>query len=147
MLVIIAALLCFTIGIGCGLYYTSKDNTQLIYQIGKAYNEMAGWVRRAEVAEGKLLETERRPKLDDWTNGEPGWDYDAVLRGHGVQVTQDESGWSLSWEHGCMHIGKTEWRIAREAAAVFVSLWLLGVSASMADKLMDGYIAHLERQQ
>jgi hypothetical protein len=34
-----------------------------------------------------------------------------------------------------------------KAAALFVSLWLRGVSASFADKLMDGFITYLERQE
>ena len=129
-----------------GLYCAHKDNAQLITQASEFYHQVEGWKSRAETAEDKLVELERRPKLDDWTNGMPGWDYDAVLREHGVEVAQEESGWSLSWKHGCMHIGQTKWRIAREAAAVFVSLWLLGVSASMADTLMEGYITHLEAQ-
>ena len=53
----------------------------------------------------------------------------------------------MAWKHGCMSIGQTTEVIARKAAAMFVSLWLRGVSASFADKLMDGYITFLERQE
>ncbi len=46
-----------------------------------------------------------------------------------------------------IHIGRTTETIARKAAALFVLLWLRGVSASLADKLMDGFIIVLERQE
>lgn len=112
----------------------------------------------------KALEVVRQflPPLDDWTNGKPGWDHEAVLHQYGVKVVwadtvideqgnekpaPDYIGWSLSWKHGCIHIGRTSEVIARKAAALFVSLWLRGVSASFCDKLMDGYIEHLERQE
>lgn len=85
--------------------------------------------------------------LDDWTNGKPGWDYEAVLDNNDVSVVQDGDGdWSLAWKHGYMYIGPTAERIAREAAAVFVSLWRRRVSASFADKLMQGYVMYLELQ-
>lgn len=83
--------------------------------------------------------------LDDWTDGKPGWDYEAVLRVNGVSVVQDGD-WSLAWKHGCIYIGQTTEKIAREAAAVFVSLWLRRVSASFAEKLMTGYVMFLELQ-
>lgn len=102
------------------------------------------------------------PKLDDWTDGKPGWDYEAVLRDNSVTVVwcdtlvdgdggeypcpPDLCGWSLGWANGTIHIGQTTEVIAREGAALFVSLWLRGVSASFCDKLMDGYISHLELQ-
>lgn len=102
------------------------------------------------------------PKLDDWTNGVPGWDYEAVLREHNVVVewidtlvdgngntfpAGDMAGWGLAWKGGYIAIAQTTEKIARQAAALFVSLWLRGVSASFADKLMDGYIEYLERQE
>jgi len=97
-------------------------------------------------------------KLDDWVNGKPdAWDYEAVLREHDVlviwavewddDVDSSFSGWSFSWKHGTMFIGKASEVHAKKAAALFVSLWLLGVSASFADKLMNGYIMYLELQE
>ncbi len=106
--------------------------------------------------------------LDDWHRTEdgkyhPGWDHEAVLRDNEVTVTWDHQmvdgegtvsetppelcGWGLSWKYGCIHIGQTTKTIARKAAAVFVRLWQMGVAASFADKLMNGYIHHLELQE
>ena len=102
------------------------------------------------------------PLLDDWIDGKPGWDYEAVLRDNNVTVPWDDTvvdsdgnicpagefaGWGLSWQHGVIYIGQTTEQIARQAAALFVSLWLRGVSASFCDKLMDGYMCYLERQE
>lgn len=108
------------------------------------------------------------PLLDDWYKGtdgryHPGWDYETVLRDNNVVVewchqmvdgegTVSESppefcGWGFSWRHGAIHVGRTTEKIARKASALFVRLWQLGVSASMADKLMDGYVRHLELQE
>ncbi len=109
------------------------------------------------------------PILDDWhketSDGKyhPGWDYEAVLRDKGVTVSWGHEmvdgegtvsecppelcGWGFSWKHGAIHVGQTSEEIARKAAALFVSLWTLGVSASFCDKLMDGYIVYLERQE
>jgi hypothetical protein len=89
------------------------------------------------------------PVLDDWDNEHPdGWDYEAVLKEHDVQVVYEKddefSGWSLSWKEGVMFIGETTEARAREAAALFISLWLRNVSASFADKLMQGYLMWLE---
>jgi hypothetical protein len=83
-------------------------------------------------------------KLDDWDDGIPdSWDYTAVLFDYKATVKFDvEFGWSLSWEHGVMGIRLTysESDLAYRAAALFIELWLRGVSASFADKLMDAYI-------
>jgi hypothetical protein len=102
------------------------------------------------------------PLLDDWTNGKPGWDYEAVLSDNSVVVewwdtlfdgegnktpAGEFTGWGLSWKQGSIHIGQTTETIARKAAAMFVSLWLRGVSASFADKLMAGFIWFLELQE
>jgi len=46
-----------------------------------------------------------------------------------------------------MHVDNTTETIARKAGALFVSLWLRGVSASFADHLMDGFVVFLERQE
>jgi hypothetical protein len=92
----------------------------------------------------------RSIKLDDWVDGKPdAWDYEGVLSEHAVTVKtwDDEDGWSLTWKHGTIYIGEASEVIAKKAAAVFVSLWLMGVSASFADKLMAGYIMYLELQE
>jgi hypothetical protein len=39
-----------------------------------------------------------------------------------------------------MAMGTSSEQIARKAAALFVSLWLRGVSASFCDKIMSGMI-------
>ena len=113
---------------------------------------------------GQAFARKAMPLLDDWANGHPdAWDYEAVLTANGVTVEwcheltsdgvtfteapPDLQGWDLLWKHGCMNIGQTTRIIARKAAALYVSLWLRGVSASFADKLMDGYIVFLERQE
>jgi hypothetical protein len=90
------------------------------------------------------------PLLDDWVESRPdAWDYDAILREYEVSVEWRRAGgyWWFSWKHGCIHIGQTTEIIARKAAALFVSLWLRNVSASFCDKLMDGFICYLERQE
>jgi hypothetical protein len=96
------------------------------------------------------------PKLDDWVDGHPdAWDYDAVLRDNGVVVdgngnkhrAGEFAGWSFHWKHGAIHIGRTTEIIARKAAALFVSLWLRGVSASFCDKIMSGMIWFWELQE
>lgn len=106
----------------------------------------------------------RRITLDDWVDGHPdAWDYEAVLHDNEVivewcdQMTSDGEtfeplpvslcGWGFYWKHGAIHIGQTTETIARKAAALFVSLWQRGVSASFCDKLMDGFIIFLERQE
>ena len=104
------------------------------------------------------------PKLDDWADGHPdAWDYEAILTANEVivewshQLTSDGvtfteappnlCGYGFYWKHGSIHIGQTTETIARKAAALFVSLWLRGVSASFCDKLTDGYICYLEHQE
>jgi hypothetical protein len=97
------------------------------------------------------------PKLDDWADGKPdAWDYDAVLRDNGVVVADGNGNehragefadWGFCWKHGAIHIGRTTEIIARKAAALFVSLWLRGVSASFCDKIMSGMIWFWELQE
>jgi hypothetical protein len=92
----------------------------------------------------------RKIKLDDWVNGKPdAWDYEGILLERDVTVKKwdDEDGWGLAWKYGTIYIGEVSEVIAKKAAAVFVSLWLMGVSASFADKLMTGYIMYLELQE
>ena len=114
---------------------------------------------------GQMHARSLMPLLDDWQvvdGRSDAWDYEAVLTenkvdvewcdtfidGEGTVTTDNEhAGWTLSWKPGVMHIGDTTEVIARKAAALFVSLWLRGVSASFADKLMDGFIVFLERQE
>ncbi len=85
------------------------------------------------------------PKLDDWVDGKPdAWDYEAVLRRHGVTVEQVGDGRSLGWRHGSMYVATDNREHGRKAAALFVELWLRGVSASFAGKLMDSHLFFLE---
>ena len=102
------------------------------------------------------------PKLDDWAGGKPdAWDFEAVLKENGVVVEWcdtlvdgngnehracESAGWGFHWKHGAIHIGQTTEIIARKAAALFVSVWLRGVSASFSDKIMSGMILFWESQ-
>lgn len=111
---------------------------------------------------GQEFARSKMPLLDDWVDGTPdAWNYEAVLTENGAVVewskgvvdedgnrTTSEflAGWSLSWKHGSMFIGGTSEIIARKAGALFICLWLRGVSASFADKIMDGFVVFLERQ-
>ncbi len=81
--------------------------------------------------------------LDDWLDA---WDYVAVLKGYEVTVEKSVYGYQLCWREGFMHIPTDDEVHAHKAAALFVELWLRGVSATFADKLMDGYLSHLELQ-
>lgn len=86
-------------------------------------------------------------KLDDWVDNVPdAWDYEAVLSEHSVTVEKLDRGHQLCWEQGFMHIATDSEIHAHKAAALFIELWLRGVSASFADKLIDGYLFHLEIQ-
>ena len=103
------------------------------------------------------------PPLDDWKDGKPdAWDYEAVLKENGVTIEWcDElidgngntrracefAGWGFHWKHGGIHIGQTTEVIARKAAALFVSLWLRGVSASFCNKIMSAMIWFWESQE
>ena len=88
------------------------------------------------------------PLLEDWVDGVPdAWDYEAVLIKHEAIVVVSEPaehGWTVVWRNGCMGIGANNEVHARKAAALFIELWLRGVSASFADKIMDGYLYYLE---
>ena len=139
----------------------------------RAFFDSFGWPQPTNIQPGNFwveaFDLKRGiPLLDDWYHGvdgkyHPGWDYEAVLRDNEVTVewchqmvdgegTVSESppefcGWGFSWKHGAIHVGRTTEKIARKASALFVRLWQLGVSASFADKLMDGYIVYLEREE
>lgn len=98
--------------------------------------------------------------LDDWPHPDD-WDYEAILKEYEVEVVWSDMlidgegrtfpdynpGWTLTWKRGCIWIGNTKEEFARKAAAIFVSLWQRGVSASLANKLMDGYLSCLELQE
>jgi hypothetical protein len=56
------------------------------------------------------------------------------------------AGWGFYWKHGAIHIGQCSEQIARKAAALFVSLWLRGVSASFCDKITLSMVAFWELQ-
>jgi hypothetical protein len=113
---------------------------------------------------GKEFIRKQLPLLDDWANGVPdAWDYEAVLRDNEVTVTWGDTlvdgagrtfpaspglcGWDFSWRNGSIFIGRTSETIARKAAAIFVSLWLRHVSASLCCKLMVVYARGLELQE
>jgi hypothetical protein len=103
------------------------------------------------------------PPLDDWVDSKAdAWNYEAVLRDNKVVVewcdelidsngnrhrAGDFAGWGFCWQHGSIHIGQCSEQIARKAAALFVSLWLRGVSASFCDKIMLSMIASWELQE
>ena len=83
------------------------------------------------------------PRLDNW----PEWDYEAVLRENEVSVVRAGDYWyGLGWRHGSESINADNEVIARKSAAVFVSLWLCGVTASFADNLAHGFAMWLELQ-
>ena len=93
-------------------------------------------------------------KLDDWVDGKPdAWDYEKVLERNLVTVEKlrggpcHGGGFALTWSQGCMNVPTDNEEHARKAAALFVELWLRGVSASFADKLMDGFLSYLEIQE
>jgi hypothetical protein len=73
---------------------------------------------------------------------------DTLVDGNGNEHRASEfAGWELYWKHGAIHIGQCSEQIARKAAALFVSLWLRGVSASFCDKIMSGMIWFWELQE
>ena len=112
----------------------------------------------------KLLPQLYYPLLDDWVETVPdAWDYEAVLRDNEVRVEWDDgtlvdsegqvlpdkcdlTGWRFVWQYGTMLLCQGDETIARKAAALFVSLWLRGISASFCDKLTTGYIWHLRME-
>jgi hypothetical protein len=105
---------------------------------------------------GQKFVREHLPILDDsqgydqiLTDNEVTISYDDQTpdnEGYMRQLPPDACGWSFSWKHGAIFIGQTNNLVALKAAALFVSLWLRGVSASLCRILMNGYIDHLERQ-
>jgi len=69
---------------------------------------------------------------------------DKLVNGEG-EVHDDPWGgsWALSWKHGVIGlgwIGREYEEIVREGAAIFVTLWLKGVPAHMADRFAGDYI-------
>jgi len=83
------------------------------------------------------------PKADNW----PEWDYEAVLRANEATVEKDgDYWWTLGWRHGSMGINADDEVIARKSAAMFIELWLRGLTASFADNVAHGYAMWLELQ-
>ena len=74
--------------------------------------------------------------------------YDTLVDGNGNEHRAGEfAGWGFHWKHGAIHIGRTTEIIARKAAALFVSLWLRGVSASFCDKIMSAMVWFWQLQE
>lgn len=65
--------------------------------------------------------------------------HDKVVDSEGVERPSAIPGWSLSWKRGVIYIGPCPEHKAREAAALFVHLWLNGISAQMASQLIVAY--------
>jgi hypothetical protein len=138
-----------------------------IAETRRVFFDTLGWLRPDNICPDdfsvEAYELQRFPTLDDWVDRKSHtWDCEAVLLENEITVAWgdtlvdgsgnrhragDFAGWGFYWKHGTIHIGRTAEIIARKAAAMFVSLWLRGVSASFADKLTDGYICFLERQK
>ncbi len=152
----------------CGLHVTCHDKGGVYYFTfgppNRPLKTVCTYKKARMFAAGVAFGRQHLPLLDDWADGKPdAWDYEAVLRDHDVTVEWGDKsvdseghlmplhpslcGWGFSWKHGAIHIGQTTETIARKAAALFVSLWLRKVSASFCDKLMDGFIVYLERQE
>jgi hypothetical protein len=87
----------------------------------------------------------RENLLDDWVDGHPdAWDYEAVLKDNKATVLwYDDAGWCLEEANGTTGLGRVPEVRARKAAALFISLWDRGVSASFATKIMEGYLMYL----
>lgn len=62
-----------------------------------------------------------------------------IVDAEGVEKPSPIPGWSLSWKHGVIYIGPCPEHKAREAAAIFVFLWLKGVPSQMASQLIIAY--------
>lgn len=69
-------------------------------------------------------------------------DHEMVLAANDVQVVfdEDEGYWSLVWKHGVMGIGQCPKSVAREAAGLFIYLWLKYTPAPVADKIMAAWV-------
>lgn len=61
--------------------------------------------------------------------------WDTVVDNDGNTSPSPIPGWGLSWSRGVIYIGPCSEEKAREAAAIFIHLWLKGVSAQMASHL------------
>ena len=69
---------------------------------------------------------------------------DQVVDSEGKPRTDPCPGYYLIWKQGVIYIGNCSELKARESAAIFIHLWLNGISAQMADHLIQAY-AHIER--
>ena len=70
-----------------------------------------------------------------------------VLKDNDVKIELDGKDYYLSWANGAIRIGQTSEVRARRAAAFFVSLWLRGTSASIANQQMKDYLMELEQNE
>ena len=64
---------------------------------------------------------------------------DTVVDTEGNTKKSPIPGWGLSWKHGWIHIGPCPEQRACEAAAMFVHLYLKGVSAQLSSQLIVAY--------
>ena len=64
---------------------------------------------------------------------------DTVIDAKGNEKKSPIPGWSLSWKHGVIYIGSCPEHKAREAAALFILLYLKGVDPQMASQLIVAY--------
>jgi len=100
-------------------------------------------VEYLESPKGQDFVRQRLPTLDNW----PEWDYEAVLRKNEATVEKDGDYWyAMGWRHGGMGINADDEVIARKSAALFIELWLRGLTASFADNVAHGFAMWLELQ-
>jgi len=62
---------------------------------------------------------------------------DQIVDTGGNTRTSPHPGYCLIWEQGFIHIGACSKSKARESAAIFVHLWLNGITAQMAGNNMN----------
>ncbi len=124
---------------------TAFPGTKLCYECWNAERLLPDYLKSPG---GVKFVRSLMPTLDDWVDGKPdAWDYEAVLVAHDAKVVECkpvDHGWSLGWRHGSMHIGAGSEIHAKKAAALFIEIWLRGVAASFADKIVTGFILWLE---
>ena len=64
---------------------------------------------------------------------------DTIVDTEGNKKKSPIPGWGLTWKHGFIHIGPCPKQRALEAAAMFVHLYLKGVSAQLSSQLIVAY--------
>ena len=62
-----------------------------------------------------------------------------IVNNEGTEKKNPYPGWGLSWKHGVIFIGPCSKHKAREAAAIFVRLWLADIPTQMASHLIVAY--------